>query len=765
MQKITDPDLLKSLNSASPKGGARVIGGKVTDPDLLAKLNEGSSPKVSSSGVVQGLARIPGDIRGMLRDTADYATKAITGEGQFDPAIAERGELGDNLEGTTLGQSAKIAGAYATSPDPVAVADIAEKTLPGAKRKIDQYDNQIIEWNGKDYYINRPGASSSDAYKLLADTISYYPAAKISSTLASLWARIGVAIPTNFLTSISQDVAAEALGSEQGVDVPRASMSAFGGSFGEVLAPTVVAGWRALFGNPRFYRGGRLTPEGARMAEQAGLKPGDMGQAEQQIFASNLGYAADRYGAEAANVAGGRTQSGEFGVKLSRGQRTQDPAQLRREDLALQGASTDAAQAAMRNADLEQKAAMAGAADDIATELNPQATTGGVRDAAEALQQRVIQRRDAAKQEAGTAYKEVSASKDQPVFSNQSVIDMRNQITKKFRENYGFNYDAKLQPRVKKVIDLMQKFTKAKINRRGKNFPVMLPELERFRRSINKQIGAATPEEKSMLISVKRDFDSYMDTAIETSIVGGDAEVIKQLKRARGLWANYSKTFGVNGRGDAGGKFVEKILNPNTSPEEVIKGVFGISRAYPSNGPTIIRKLQEAIGKEGMDEVREMGWQTTVNKAISQTVDGANRSLSPQKFVSEFQKSMNENLTAMKLLYSPDELAKMRRFATLAERLVRERVNPSGTVAGLSTIVRDFAKQYLTFSAFMSGGVSAGIGTRVGLDAAESVAGRFKANRMLNPKDPRSRMPLVPAIGATLGAGSTNVPQVPVERD
>lgn len=190
--------------------------------------------------------------------------------------------------------------------------------------------------------------------------------------------------------------------------------------------------------------------------------------------------------------------------------------------------------------------------------------------------------------------------------------------------------------------------------------------------------------------------------------------------------------------------------------------MFGVTRAYPSNSPRIIAKLKQALGSRGIDEVREMGWTTIVDKAITDTVQGGSRKMSPQKFVTAFQKAMKENLTAMKQLYSETELRKMRRFASLAERTIRNVTNPSGTAAGLSTVVRDFAKQYLTILGFMQG-IGPGIATRVGLDAAENVVGKYGARRMLNPKDPAGKLPAVPTFfGGVVPGQLSNRPEPPV---
>ena len=765
MKEVTDPELLKKIQAA--RQAAQTGGGKtrtaVTDPKVIAEIEAkrkgGSVADLPSLGA--SLEKATRDVRGLVGDAAEYIEKSWTGEGRYDPAIAESGELGDNLEGTTLGQSARIAGAYALTPDPFAIADIAEKTLPGAKVSVDKFNNPVIEWNNNKYYINRPGASSSDAAKFVADLAQFYPAAKIASTFAGLFARAGISIPLFAGTSVTQDLAAGQLGSEQGVDIGRAGMAGLGGMFGEVLAPVVLRGWRALFGNRRFYRNGRLTPEGEAAARQANLNPDDLGAAEAQVFGANLRYASDRYSQEAPSVAAGMTQAGEFNVPLSRGQRTQDPAQLRRESLAAQGASTDDAQRAMLAADETQRQNLARAADDIADELNIEARMGGTRGAAEALQKRVQQAAEAARKEGSDAFEEVKVG-DQPTFQRESVVDMRNQITKSFREKFGFSYSKELQPRVARVIRNLRRFTPERVKRR--NFPYYLSELEQIRRGINKQIDGASGQEQMMLVSLKRDFDTWMDSAIEKAIESGDAQVIKQLKRARGLWANYRQKFGVSNSGDAGGKFVAKLLDPQTSPEEVAKGLFGLTRAYPSNSPRIISKLQEALGDQGMAEVREMGWTTIVDKAITDSVQGGNRALSAQKFVTAFQKAMKENLTALKQLYTPDELAKMRRFASLAERAIRPTTNPSGTAAGLSTMARDYGKQILTVLGFAQG-LGPGIATRVGLDAAEKVVGARQARRMLNPRDPRGRLPLVPAALGGGGSGAeSNRPEPPIAR-
>ena len=503
-----------------------------------------------------------------------------------------------------------------------------------------------------------------------------------------------------------------------------------------------------------------MTPEGEAAARQANLNPDDLGAAEAQIFGANLRYASDRYSQEAPTVAAGMTQSGEFNVPLSRGQRTQDPAQLRRESLAMQGASTDDAQRAMLAADETQQQNLARAADDIANELNIESRMGGTRGAAEALQTRVQQAAEAARKEGSDAFEQVKIA-DQPTFQGQSVIDMRNQMVNNFREEFSFSYDPKLQPRVANLINALKRFSPKIVERR--KTPFFLPELERFRRIMNKQIDGATGQEQTMLISLRNDFDSWMDSAIEKAMIEGDTEVINQLKRARGLWANYRQKFGVTGSGDAGGKFIQKLLDPRTTPEEVAKGLFGLTRIYPSNSSRVIAKLQEALGDQGMAEVREMGWTTIVDKAVTDSVQGGNRRMSPQKFVTAFKKALKENFSALQLLYSPDELAKMRRFAGLAERAIRPTTNPSGTTAGMSTAIRDFAKQYFTVLGFTQG-LGAGVATRVGLDAAEKVVGAGQARRMLNPRDPRGRLPLVPAALGGASSAESNRPEPPIAR-
>ena len=107
----------------------------------------------------------------------------FTGAGRTEfPDAPELGTSGPDVPAFS-DKGLRMAGAYLTSADSEQIADIAVKTLPGARRHNDRFGNAMIQFENKDYYVNKPGISQADLYQLSGQVAAFAPAAKGTALL------------------------------------------------------------------------------------------------------------------------------------------------------------------------------------------------------------------------------------------------------------------------------------------------------------------------------------------------------------------------------------------------------------------------------------------------------------------------------------------------------------------------------------------------------------------------------------------------------
>jgi hypothetical protein len=165
----------------------------------------------------------------------EHVRRAL-GSAEFDaPPAPEGGPV--QFDATAINRAA-------ITPDPKAQVDILRRNIPGLESREDRHGNVMLraptigvnQWT----YLNAPGMSGRDweeAGTQFLATLPFGAAVGLGRTLAGRAAIGGASLGT---ASVAQDVAATAMGSEQGIDPTRAAISA---GIGTVAGP--VAGWLA----------------------------------------------------------------------------------------------------------------------------------------------------------------------------------------------------------------------------------------------------------------------------------------------------------------------------------------------------------------------------------------------------------------------------------------------------------------------------------------------------------------------------------------
>lgn len=189
--------------------------------------------KRAASGIAQGADRLAqvavpayGAARGIqtLVNNRDEIVDAVTGESrteypdapEFTPAYVESTK---QLQPSVMGS--------AVSPDPQAQLDILKNKVPGLEMRQDKHGNIMLKAPGMETwaYLNKPGLSGRDLDEFGTQLLVTLPLSRLFGAGGSIPARIATGALGGGASSVTQDVAAMAQGSEQGIDPTRAAIA------------------------------------------------------------------------------------------------------------------------------------------------------------------------------------------------------------------------------------------------------------------------------------------------------------------------------------------------------------------------------------------------------------------------------------------------------------------------------------------------------------------------------------------------------------
>jgi len=634
--------------------------------------------------------------QGLVETGLEYGRRGVeavremwTGGGRFEEGIPELGVSGPSVSPFSP-EGLKMSAAYITSTDPRQIADIAVKTLPGATVRDDKWGNPIVKFEGKEYYPNRPGAS-------FADLFQFFPRAAVDLIAARLGAR-GTTLPRRMAmtgagmgaTSAGLDVAAEALGSEQGVSVERAATAAGAGALFEGLAPVAKRLWTGIFRrNVNFDpRTGRLTEAGKKKAKEAGLNPDDMDERLSKAFAREADIAAD------PRDAGARIAGEEFDVPMSRGQAQNIPGasakaerQLAWEEQARNGAYGEKARRIMREFDDAQAEKMAAARGGVQERIGPEG--------------QLITREGEAGEMVGEGLRSAKKYWDDAVdaaYTKANMVEARIgtehlgallKTVAKSMEDYGL--DKVLHPAASRAMKEIKELATI-TSKTPQLTKLTLRRLETTRRRLRTYINSSANDgDMGAAINIKRSLDDWLDNATDNALFEGDERALDALKVARATRTKKGELLEQRGKGDEAGRVIEKILDTNPTPEQTINYIFGRGKLEGAHkAAPIIDRLGDALGRDSAEfaSIQEAGWLRLAKEA-------GEKGFSPAKFKRNFDRAMEKNRTLMDTLYEPDDLALFRRFRDTVTKTITPDIakNPSRSAYVMTRILQDYAKR------------------------------------------------------------------------
>jgi len=625
-----------------------------------------TSEQEDEVGIVERIADIP---------SAVY--KAATGEGkevEF-PDVPEATDIDSDDVGffETLIPNAKI---FMTRDD-FGKAEIIKNSFEGDERfggvYSDKFNNPMLVWNDKPYYINKPGFSGQDLGTFVGEIASYIPAMKYVGGAKALKSTIG------------------------------RGTAAYGGT--EIVKQGIEAG---------------MTPETTQAKDR------DLSDLGKDVgLATGIGVAADVVLPPAGKAitktltTGAKTLSEtlpslpqlpkvfspkvvqESKYPLTSGQRTAPipdrragptekvTTELESEDVLRRAPGTDSqASDIIRGFDERQLDLIREDASKLQSEFGsgrPEVTgqvdvPGAV---AEETQSIVSRRAGELKSEAGESYKAVRDAPDQPILSPAGVTDMAERqvnvlnelgITERLMNNMPI-----LKGEISYLTGLLKKANAGKLDE------MPLKELHAYQKSLNaasRSAQAGSPEALA-LSRMKSIVDETVFEGIERGLISGDQAVLDELQKATGLYKTYigltGKATGRDSQEKAASRILGMLTNPNYTPRQVANALFGHNKFNPNQSmKLVLQKMKQSLPEEQYGEVIALLKDGVLEKAFS----GSGKSgVTRTNIVNNYDDIFVKQKHIVNELFSPEELKRIAQFRNdvMPTLWAEIKLNPSGS--------------------------------------------------------------------------------------
>lgn len=284
---------------------------------------------------------------------------------------------------------------------------------------------------------------------------------------------------------------------------------------------------------------------------------------------------------------------------------------------------------------------------------------------------------------------------------------------------------------------------------------VSVAGIDKVRSKIRQYAANATPEDARAVRAVQQEFDRWLDNVADDELLSGTKDGIELFKAARKARREYGRKFESDpsqGDDDAG-LLIEKMISKNVTETEVANWLSGSARAGErGDSARLAARIKEIFGQDSPEfgAVKQAAWFKVVNGDAGEAAKLGPQAISQR--ILRFTTGKAEPYA--NILYTPAELAKMRRFAAAVGQTVTPpgAANPSKSGYEVARAVQDAAKTVLPMVATAAGGPGAGIFTRFVAGIGTEGRNLLKARRSARGAP---RLPYTPtARGATAGAAA-----------
>jgi len=649
-----------------------VIMGGIALPDGAGGVNLNPNPTPEGQQVVEAhekslwekIAALPGGI---------YA--AATGEGvpiEF-PNIPETTQMGDAapgvIEAFMMNQKLMFA------RDDFGKAEIMQNAFKDDERwggvYTDKFDNPMIVWNGKPYYVNKPGFSSQDIGTFSGEIIKFVPASKLVGGAKTLFGTVGRGL-FGYGATEAAGQAAEAMLTPETTAAKSKTAEDLASEIGtstaigvgvDVALPPIAKGVKTVVKTT-----GKAVPEGVKTMFPR-FKPEFLQESKYPLT----------QGQRTAALPDQRA-----GVKTTQ--------QLEEEDIMrFSPSSQPTATGIIRAFDEDQLAQIRADAKELQTEFGsgrPDVTAADdvPTAVAEEIQTQVGSTARGLKTRATRAYEVVQGADVQPVMSRQGVMDTSQAALDSVLSPKGLGITQReldRMPILNREVAYLKKINRLSQNPNFKGSPLNI--LHGYQKSLNRAVRTAeqgSPEALA-LGKIKEQVDQAVFDGIERGIITGDAEILDSLKNATDLYRQYmgltGKMTGRDSQEKAANKILEMITNPNYTPKQVVNAFFGHAKFNPNQSMgLVLKKLKGILPPEQYNEVVALAKDAVLEKAFS----GSGKSgVTRTNIVNNYNDVFVKNKAITGLLFNEQELARIGQFRNdvMPTLWAEIKLNPSGS--------------------------------------------------------------------------------------
>ncbi|MEQ9491733.1 MAG: hypothetical protein RIM72_22355 [Alphaproteobacteria bacterium] len=495
------------------------VAGSMTPPKAQ---NAPAGPQTESGGILSVAADV-------ATNTMKGAKEAYTGEGQ-QLEFPDAGEITD-IEDIGFLESfiptLKLGLSYSAEGKAGIIADHFKDDPRFGGSFKDKYENPLIVWNGKPYYTNKPGFSTTDANDVLGGAAMFTPAGRAAGTGANMISRAAIALPAYGGTDALRQYAGNAAGSSEAVSLDSAGQAgAFGATAEAFLPPALRVAGRAVR---------------SALPKKAPIRPGFVIPP---------------------------------GIPRTQGQTTMSLPQLRAEEAMRQGARGQAAESTMRQFDAKQLDAINTSASNLESRIGAGAgldphnvTAMGTR-----LQDDFTSAANQSRQAVRSAYDAANASNAS--LGPETVLSIADDLSKITKEmnlptTKGMN-------QLNAVLDQLESF-KA-LGKRANLKALDVSQIERFRQSLNAGMKSAQGGEYAALARMKSVLDQRLSDAIDQGLMNGDAATLDLFKKARSLRTLHAQLFEAGKHDPAGNAMVKILDEKRATPVQVVNYLVNLQR-------------------------------------------------------------------------------------------------------------------------------------------------------------------------------------------
>src|SRR5210317_466746 len=721
---VTDPKLIKELDELRLKNVGSNIkssGETVDDPDLIKELDD---------------IRLQNTFKGKITKTSNAVADFFSGTKKTEfPDMPEIGEYtGEGAGMSALG--------LLITPNQKSQAQIIKSQVPGSEIFKDRFDNIIVTMpDGKNFYLNKPGASQQDVLQTTSQILAYIPGYSWAMKKAgkSYFKKAMLSGVAGGTTSLAQDIATMPLGNEE-IDVTRAAISsAVPIVFEGVVSPIVGGVWKKLMGNPSFTKTITkledgiekkqlvLNKRGEKAAEAAGIDVTKVNEKFIKEFTEQLSQG------ETPAIAGSQAGAGKFEFNLSRAQAAGDEEGIALLFEAAKGSYGKEAQIQAQAFLKQQNIDIENSASNLIKRFDKgQFDIETIEEAGQNIIQGLEKRFTTASNNVETAYNFID--KD-GVFqaANSNIDELTASVTKGINSKTGI-IDKELTPatiKAQKVIkDFVKKYKPKKPPKDGKKVrkikPATFNEFIIMKRKLSSIYKAGSNNtDKAGVNAVIKEWTKFVDDNVDNILFSPDKGGVEALKKANKLASEKFKLFDINdiiGRANLGKS------SDSMSIIKRLKTVFGVEG----------KELQKQASKnKDFQSLRTASWEKLVRDSSKKG------KFSSQSFYNNWKTLKQKNKDLLDELFEPKEIKLIDEFANEVKKTFKgDLVNSSNTASAMSRIIQQIGRGLGGILGFKLANIQGLLVFRGAFDRARDIISQKSAAGLVNKE-------LAPLFGST----------------